>query len=157
MKAEEYFFRYAYPCSDMLLKLGKLDKDSKEILDKEFECNVIPTKLQLEEFFPSALIRMKNIAKKMNLDYWDIAVIKKYFREEHNKYIDSNDGAYAKLPPSIKDICKVYIAEVIDVKDNILVVKYDHKERSVINKFIPDIKKGDRVTIHFGFAVEKVE
>ena len=156
MKVEEYFFRYAYPCSDMLVKLGKLDKERKKILDTEFESNVIPTKLELEECFPEAFRRIKQIAREMNRDYWDMVVIKKYFTEEHNKFIDANDGTYAKLPDTIKNICKVYVAEILDVKGNILVVKYDHKERSVINKYIEDVKKGDKVTIHFGFAVEKV-
>ncbi len=155
MEAEEFFFKYAYPCSDTLFRLHKLNKEKKEILDKEFEAKVIPTKLELEECFPSAFKRVKKIAKEMNKDYWDISVIKKYFREEHNKFIDANNGDYKKLPPAIKDLCKVYEAEVIDVKDNILVVKYDHKERSVLNKYIKDVKKGDKVMIHFGFAVEK--
>ncbi len=157
MKAEECFFRYAYPCSDMLVKLGKLSKESKRLLDSEFESNIIPTKLELEEAFPAAFRRIKIIAEKMNKqDYWDLVVIKSYFREEHNNFIDINDGTYAKLPQTIKDICKVYTAEVVNIKGNILVVKYDHKERSVINKFIEDIEVGDKVTIHFGFAVEKI-
>jgi NADPH-dependent ferric siderophore reductase len=157
MKVEEYFFRYAYPCSEMLVKLGKLNKETKRLLDSEFESNTTPTKLELEEAFPAAFRRIKLIAKKMNKqDYWDEYVIKKYFREEHNNFIDANDGTYAKLPQSLKNICKVYVAEVMDVKDNILVVKYDHTERSVINKFLNDVKKGDKVTIHFGFAVEKI-
>ncbi len=156
MKAEEYFFRYAYPCSDMLIRIGRLDKERKEILDKEFKSNVIPTKLELEECFPEAFRRIKKIAKEMRRDYWDIYVIKKYFREYHNKFIDANDGYYARLPKTIKDVCKVHVAEVLDVKDNILVVKYDHKEKSVINKFIKDIKIRDKVTIHFGFAIEKI-
>jgi len=156
MKAEEYFFRYAYPCSDMLVRLGKLDKERKIILDKEFKSNVIPTKLELEECFPEAFRRIKQIAREMRRDYWDILVIKKYFQEEHNKFIDANDGTYKRLPDTIKNLCKVYIAEVLDVKGNILLVKYDHKEKSVINKFIKNLKIGDKVTIHFGFAIEKV-
>jgi len=155
MEVEEFFFRYAYPCSDTLFRMHKLSKEKKEILDKEFKANVVPTKLELEECFPEAFRRIKLIAKEMNKDYWDISVIKKYFREEHNKFIDSNDGMYKRASETIKNLCKVYEAEVIDVKDNVLVVKYNHKERSVLNKSISDIKKGDKVMIHFGFAVEK--
>jgi len=156
MKAEEYFFRYAYPCSETLVRLGKLNRERKEVLDKEFKADVIPTKLELEECFPAAFGRIKKLAKEMKRDYWDIVVIRKYFQEEHNKYIDADDGDYKRLPPAIKDVCKVYISEVLDVKGNILLVKYDHKERSVINKYLKDLKIGDKVTIHFGFAIEKV-
>ena len=106
MKAEEYFFRYAYPCSETLVRLNKLRVEKKKILDKEWEANVIPTKLELEECFPAAFKRIKKIAKDMDKDYWDISIIKKYFQEEHNKYIDADDGDYKRLPPAIKDICK---------------------------------------------------
>ena len=157
MNAEEFFFRYAYPCSDTLFKLGKLNKENKLLLDSNFKNNTTPTKLELEECYHAAFRRIKIIAEKMNKqDYWDKAVIKSYFRDKHNDFIDMNEGTYAKIPQSIKDICKVYIAEVVSIKGNIVVVKYDHRERSVINKFIKDIKVGDKVTIHFGFAVEKV-
>jgi hydrogenase maturation factor len=154
---ELYFQRYACPCASVLLSLKRLDEQTyNKILDMTYN-NIAMSKNELEQAFPEAIRRIKKIAASLGKDHWDFEVIKNYFVEGgHNKEIDSGDGFYEKAPETLKDLCRICIAEVIEVKDKFVKVKINDKERVLHNPFIPDIKMGDKVTVHYGFAVEKV-
>jgi len=156
MKPEEIFFRYAYPCSDCLVMLGTITEEEKKELEKKFNNNQCPTRKELKEYYPAAFERIKKVAKTMKKEPWNIEVIREYFIDEHNGVIDRSEGNYKLLPKSMKDICKVYIAEVIDKKNNILTVRYDHTQRRVLDNLVKDTKVGDKVTVHYGFAIEKL-
>jgi hydrogenase maturation factor len=72
--------------------------------------------------------------------------------------IARNEGNYKLLPKSMKDICKVYIGEVAERKGNILTLKLNDKKKT-IKKVLDNslnAKRGDKVTVHYGFAIEKL-
>ncbi len=89
-------------------------------------------------------------------------MIREYFYSYHNHVIDKGEGVYAKAPPMLKELSRVDKARVIARKGNVLIVEYIdkkgvNKRRNVLDSFVPDAKLGDVVTIHYGYAVEKVD
>ena len=174
MNAQQYFLKYAFPCAFVLLQQKKISDAEYKDLKKSFDNNETVSKEILEKLFPSAFRRIRIIAerecKKGRInDYWDIEIIKKYFMsQEHNMFIDNNDGDYKYFPESFKELCRIHVGEVIDrdkdkaTGEDVLTVEYFDKKkrlekRKVIGKLVPDANIGDKVTIHFAFAVEKVE
>jgi len=154
---EKYFLMYAYPCIRNLQHQHKLSEEDAEILEKLLFGKKTLKRDYLESCFPNAFKRIRIVAAQMNKDYWDIEVLRKYWLEEHNKFIEAGDGDYATATPSFKELCKVHKAEVIGKKDNILSVKYDGIIRKVFATLVPDVKKGDKVSVHLAFAIEKLD
>lgn len=157
MKPEQYFLRYACPCAQVLRDMGKIDEARfQELQEKAIKNEIIP-KEELEKTFTEAFRRIRKIAMQMGKDYWDMEVLEEYFlKEGHNNEIDSGDGFYGKAPVIFKELCKVHKAEIIGKKGRILKVKIGEKERIVVNDLVQEAEIGDKVTVHYGFAVEKI-
>lgn len=154
MKPEHYFFRYAFPCAQVLLDQHKIDQKAYDEMKRMFLADEYPSKQDLEQIFVSAFRRLEILAKEMNKDKWDIEVIKRYFHEDHNHFIDEGEGDYSKFGEDFKKICKVYTAEVIDREGFVLTVKIGDEISKVLGNALPEAKKGDKVKVHLGFAVE---
>ena len=154
MKPELYLFHYSFPCAQVLLDQKKIDQAAYNQLKQMFENNQAPSKEVLEAVFKSAFRRIKQTAGKMHKDYWDLEVIKKYFLEEHNKFIDQGEGDYKHFGEDFKEICKVYTVEIVEKQGRILIVKHNDKLQKVLGDLLPHAKIGDKVTIHLGFAIE---
>ena len=153
---ERYFFKYAFPCAFLKLKGEEITKREYYEMERKFYNGSSIGKKNLERIFKPAFIRIKRLAERMQKDYWSIDVIKEYWLKEHNKLIDKNDGGWAEQQYRFKDLCKIHRAEIIEEKSKSLVVKYGNRKREVYNVLVPDAKKGDSVTIHFSYAIEKV-
>ncbi|KYK25067.1 hypothetical protein AYK26_02630 [Euryarchaeota archaeon SM23-78] len=154
---ERYFLKYAYPCSFVLVDLGKITDEKRKELEKQLLNNEPIDRTELENIFKAAFKRLKEIAKEMKKDYWDLEVIKEYFfGEKHNDFIDKQEGMYSEFSPTIRELCKVHKAEVTEKRENILTVKYAGIARNVFATLVPDAKVGDKVTVHWAFAIEKV-
>ena len=162
------FFKYAFPCSQVLLQQGKITKEEYEDLKKKFlDCGA-PEREILERVFSAAFVRIKKLASEQNKDYWDFEVINEYWENYHNKIIDEGEGIYGKAPESFKDLCKIHEAEVVERKGNMLIVRYsgdgsrdedrsrDETERVIFDTLVKDAKVGDKVKIHYGYGVEMV-
>ncbi|MBU2633678.1 MAG: HypC/HybG/HupF family hydrogenase formation chaperone [Nanoarchaeota archaeon] len=154
MTPQQYFLRYALPCSRILVDIHRLPKEEQEELESKLKNKQELNKEELEKIFTAAFKRIKELANKMKKDYWDMEVIKKYWLEEHNKYIEKGDGYYGKAGNDFKEICKVHKAKVIEINKNILTVSYNNKTRKVFSDLTPDVKIDNIVTIHHGFAIE---
>ena len=154
MKPEQYFFKYAFPCAQVLLDQHKIDKAAYDELKRRFYANEDVSKKDLEQIFVNGFRRLKIVANKMGKQPWDNEVIRRYFVEEHNQFIDEGEGEYANFGEDFRSVCKVYEAEIIDKKDNILTVKYNNTTRKVLGDIVKNAKVGDKVTIHLGFAIE---
>jgi len=156
MEPEIYFLRYAFPCAFIALERGEIDRGTYRMLKVSAAESKIVKREILEKVFWRALKRLRVLAQQTGGNEWDLDVIKKYFRERHNQDIEKGVGIYAHAPESLKELSKVLEAKVIDKRQDCLIVKYSSKTRTVSNMFVPDSKPGDRVTIHYGFAVEKI-
>lgn len=162
MKPEILFLKYSYPCCIVLAQRKEINiKTMKElekaaIQDKEIEKEI------LEKIFFRAISRMKALAKDTN--YFTIENIRDYFINRHNELLDgkqkvADDGGLdidKNAPKALKELCKVHKATIIKKEKNYFIVKFNNRTRPVINSFVPDAKIGDTVTIHYGYACEKI-
>jgi hypothetical protein len=155
-EAERYFFKYAFPCAQAKVQLGSLRKEEYEELKENFLEGGCPDKETLERYFQAAFRRIKKLADKLGKDIWDMDVLKEYWTKNHNEVIDEGEGMYGSASQSFKELCKIHEAEVIQKDKDNLIVAYDGKERVVSGFLVPDAKQGDKVRIHFAYAVEKV-
>jgi len=161
MSSEKYFLMYAYPCSFVLVELGRITEEKRKELEKKLLRDQPIDRKELEHLFPAAFKRIKQLAIQMRKDTWDMVVIKEYFfGEKHNDFINKGDGMYSVFGPSFKELCKVHKAEVLARKGNILTIRYGGGRSSIVRKVFaklaPDAKKGDTVTVHLAFAIEKI-
>ncbi|MBD3252802.1 hypothetical protein GF386_03665 [Candidatus Pacearchaeota archaeon] len=153
---ENHFFKYAFPCSHILLESNKITKKEFEDLKNKFLNKKNPDKKSLERIFPAAFRRIKKLAEKLGRHYWDYEVIKQYWEKEHNRLINNDEDGYGKQPESFKDLCKITTAKIIDKKQNLLIVEYNNKKRIVFDNLIKSVNIGDRVKIHYAYAIEKI-
>ena len=157
---EVLFLKYAFPCSFIILQRGEITQKEFDMLEDAAENNKIVSRKILERVYHKAFEKIKPIAKEMNKDYWDIEVIKEYFLVRHNKLIDQGMFDYERAPETLKKLCKIHKAKVIDVKDDVLVVEYSDgnkkSKRPVMNHFVKEAKVGDEVMIHYGYWIEVV-
>jgi hydrogenase maturation factor len=158
MFAEIYFLKYAFPCAFIKLQRGKITKRQYDSLHSAALGKKNINRSTLEKFFAVPVGHIKLIAKKMNVDDWSIEAIREYFWEKHDAVIDSGDGFYADAPKVLCELCRVEPAEVLRKGGNWAVVKFaNNKKRSVLSELVPRLKKGDRVIVHYGYIVEKLD
>ncbi len=159
-KIESYFFRYAFPCAHLTLERGAITQEEYDELERRFLEDDPPSREILEKTYSVAFGFLKKLGEKMGgKDKWDPQVIKKYWKEgAHNEVIDKGEGYFSDKPEALKELCRIHTAKVIGKKDNLLIVKYgDNKTRVVFDSIVPDAKVGDIVTIHYAYAIEKVD
>jgi len=156
MTPEQYFFRYAFPCAHIILQRGGLTQEEYDKLEQRFLNNNPPARQELERIFTNAFKFVDKLAKELNKSRWDEEIIYKYWKSYHNEVIDKSIGNFKTAPEAFKNLCKVHLAEVIDSKEQILIVRYENKTRAIHNVFFPEIKFGDKVKVHYAYAVEKV-
>ena len=156
MKAEIFFLKYAFPCSFILRQRGEISEVQLKELEKAAMSNKALPKEVLERIYFRAFEKIKPIAQEMKKGRWDLKVLKEYFLVRHNHVIEQGMYAYAKAPETLKELCKVQRGRVTDIKKDALIVEYGRgKRRPVLKAMVPDAKVGDRVMIHYGYAVEK--
>ncbi|MFH1802250.1 MAG: hypothetical protein ABH864_02240 [archaeon] len=159
MEPEVYFVKYAYPCAHILCTVrGDV---SEEDFDKMRDAAVndkVMDREYLEKVFFRAFDRIKKIAEEMGKDKWDIEVIREYFVGRHNDVLMDSD-----YPESFKEMCKTHQGKVVSVEDNgEVIVRYNseqggEKKRKIRKDYFPDLKVGDKVMIHWRYAVERIE
>jgi HupF/HypC family protein len=157
MKVENFFLRYAYPCAYIILQRGNITSEKLKELEDIAINNKEVSRKELEKIFFRAFEFIDEIAKQRNKDRWDPEVIKSYFYEDHNKIIENKRGTYAKFPEVLRKLSRVEKAIVVGKKEEILTVKYRDEKRNVFDHFVPEVKIGDIVTIHYGYAIEIVD
>jgi len=156
MNSQAYFIKYAYPCSHILCTVrGEVTKEQFEMMRDAAINNKALDKAFLEKVFFRAFNRIEKLAKEMNKDKWDLDVIREYFTVRHNPVLGASD-----YPESFKEQCKVFEAEVKELlPNNEAIVEYENitkKKRKVKTDYIKDLKEGDKVTIHWEYAIEKI-
>ncbi len=154
---EEYFFKYSFPCAQSKLYSGDLDKEDYDKLNNLFLQRKFPDKETLERIFPVAFGRLQRLADRMGKSKWDLEVLEKYWREVHNELVDRDEGMYFDGSERLKDLCRVYIAKVIEKKGDKLVVSYNNKKRIVSGFLVPEAGTGNFIRIHYFHAIELVK
>lgn len=158
MSPELYFLRYAFPCAFIKLQQGKLTKKLYDSLHEAALGKKAVTKAGLMKVFPLALGHIEQIATEKKINKWSVEAIKEYFWEKHDDVIEAGEGFYASAPKVLCELCRVAPAEVLRRGGNWAVVKFaNNKSRSVLTELVPGLKKGDRVMVHYGYVVEKLD
>ena len=168
MTPEEYFFRYAFPCTELRYFSGKISKETFEKIKEYARKAQTPPREILMKAYEGAFRR---ITQRMNVSgeaIWDIKVFREYFLKVHSQSLDEgdiDDATKRAFPEKSQletfiDICKVHTAVIEGSvqKDGmtLLEVRYGAKRRKVLNYYNLPVSKGDSVTIHYGIAVEQV-
>ena len=155
---EEFFLKYAFPCAHVLLQVKAITQEQYDELENSAKTGNTPSRQVMEESFPAAFRRIKQLARDMNIeDHWDMKVMKEYWHNSHNINIEEGEGSYSDFPESFCDFCKTHIAEVIQIlPEGFLLIKYNETTRPVSGDYIPDAKIGDKVRIHHAYAIEKI-
>lgn len=151
------FLKYAFPCAGVTLARGKITQKEYDVLEKAVRTSrALPWKT-LERIFVPARRRIREVAARIHGAPHDSAVIRRYYLEFHNEYIKNNDGSYARAPEALKKLCRVERARVIEKGGDYYVVKVSGgKKRPVSSLICPDARVGDMVSVHYGYAVEKL-
>ena len=155
MKPEAFFLKFAFPCAFIAKQRGEITEEEHELLQKAAISGDALDRRLLERIFHNAFDKIKIIAEKSGKDRWDIDVIKDYFYTEHNRFLCA--GKYIELPGTLRELCKVHEAVVKEKREDVLIVEYKGKRRPVMDHLVPEAKVGDKVRIHYGYAVEKVD
>ena len=154
MTPEQYFLLYAFPCSQLKVQRGDITQETYEKLQSHAITGNSYSINDLEKIYAPAISFMKEVSDEIKSPLWSIKTVATYFLLKHNEFIDKGKGNYAHAPPSMKNFCKVYEAKVIQKFQDALVVDYPSGKRNVSYALTPDVKVGDEITIHHGFAVE---
>ncbi len=155
--AVQIFMKYALPCVAQRTKDGRLPKDFYAPFEKDCLLGKEREKSDLEKMFKTAFDLIAILAKKKSKDVWDCSIITEYWRVAHNKFIDEGKGEYNLAPKNIREFCKVHHVQVLANESGYLVVNLNGKSVKVNPILIPDANKGDTVTIHLGYAIEKIQ
>lgn len=157
---EEVFFRYASDCIESRVKRGKIGEDVQRKLQQCLTQGICPNKDLLEAAFSDGLKLLKEYSEQHSLNYWSVAAIRDYFIKGHNVFIEQGKGAYVSYPPELKELCKVHVGKIIEKekKENntFYVIAYNGRNIKIIGNRVPDAKIGDKVSVHYRMAVEKL-
>jgi len=153
IRNKELFLKYAIPCGEVLVCRGEL---KRELLDKLREATASGQEadVPVEEVFKVAARMCTIIAKRMGKKAIDDEVIRRYFLIEHEKAIRWRKRIYPDL--SVRD-CKVYPGRVLKIDEDGALVRTPIGERKLRTDFSGDLKKGDRVSAHYGYVAEKIK
>ena len=162
MKIENFFLKYAHPCAFIIMQRGEITAERLQELEEIAAHEKDISRAELEKIFHRAFYFIDKLAEIKGKDRWDAEIVKEYFYSYHNKVIDNKEGIYENAPPSLRELSRVYTANVIQKEVEALIVEYidkdnKKKKRSVLNRFTPQAKPGDKVRIHYGYAVELVK
>lgn len=160
MKAEVFFLKYAFPCTFIIKERGQIDERTFNLLRDAAISSKTLDRLLLEKVYFRAFEKIKMVSEEMKKDKWDLEVLKEYFLKRHNVIIDNGMFAYKNAPASQKRLCKIHKARIAEDKGDCFIVQYKENnkkgKRAVLKELVPDAKTGDTVTIHYGYAVEKI-
>lgn len=168
MRPEILFLKYAFPCTMVILQRKEINQKTFDSLERSSFSGKPAKRELLEKVYFRAISRMKALAKEKNRDYFSEENIREYFTQRHNEILDGKYACFSdkgldvdkNAPPALKHLCKVFQSTIIKKGFDYYIVEYEDndelKTRPVSNALVPDAELGDVVTIHYGYAVEKV-
>lgn len=157
MNAQNLFLKYAFPCAGITLARGVINQEEYDALERAvLNDRAVPWKT-LRKTFIAAFRRLKNTMQKLGRASYDVKTIRQFFLKYHNNYIDMNDGSYAYAPDSLKHLCRIEQAIITKVGTDHYIVKINKKNRPISKLICANAKAGDIVSVHYGYAVEKLK
>jgi len=142
MTSEKLFLRYAFPCVEGRVMLGKINPLDYEKLKLFLQENSDPEQEFLSHCFEDADGQLSAFAKKHGLEKWNLNTVTEFWRHHHVGY---HDG------------CEVNLVTVVSIKNNFVEVCLDEKNLTVFNPYNLSLQIGDKVYLHRWTIIEKVE
>lgn len=146
------FFRYAAPCGKVFVKRGVIDRAYFNSLIDAVAKNEIPE--DAEKTFEFALKRCDNVAQTLQKRKIDEKVVREYFWIVHDRIARQR---YEKFHDFDLDECIVYPGKVISgIANKKALVSTPIKSVNYRADFVPDLRKGEDVTVHYEFIAEVI-
>lgn len=148
MKPEIFFFRYAFPCSFVLLLRKEITRKDYELVYKSAKEEKLYLSIKkIEKIFWRPLEFVGSIS--------DLNSVQNYWWFDHNKHLES--GKIKNLDKKLLKDCMIIPCEVLSVKKHIAVVKSEFYDKDIKLKIdFVKVKAGDKVTKHYDYISEKI-
>lgn len=151
---EVFFIKFAFPCAFIALQRGRITREQFNVLEDAAVNNKVLYRVEIEKYFSPAFRRMKRLAVEKSLKVWSRELMEEYYLVGHNRIIDEGLEDYRSAPPVLKELCKVAPGEITDVKGLTASVKLENGKTRVVNlDLVGPVGKGERVFVHYGYAV----
>lgn len=157
MEPEVLFLRCAFPCTEGKVHRKEITQEDFDYLERAARDGQVVDREMLKRVYSFAVSEMIDVAKELGKPLWDTSVIEEYFYVRHNQVIDARKGPYEGAPDFQCEYCKFYDANVVSVGERVVLARYGEKTKLVLKDFVPDVKKGDRIKFHQGYAVIKID
>jgi len=146
------FLKYALPCAGTLVGRGVVPQSYVDRLVAMVSENKVPRD-DAESVFKVANMMCTSIAQRMGKKSIDAEVIRTYFLLEHNKVVEDRFEIMGDFNPVD---CKTYVGRIVKENDGLAVVETILGKRGYKTVFARDVKKNDKVAVHFDFIIEKL-
>ncbi|MDP1694205.1 MAG: hypothetical protein Q8L34_01570 [Candidatus Woesearchaeota archaeon] len=168
MTPEDLFLKYAFPCTIVKVARKEITQQEYESLEQAAKENQPVSRERLEKTYPSAVARMKAVAKEKGKVYFSEENIRDYFLGRHNELLrgtfkptkEQGPALDENLPQAIRELCLITTGKIVKKGGTFYVVEFaagkETKRRAVSNILAPDAEIGNVIRIHYGYAVEKV-
>ncbi len=143
------FWKYALPCA--VPSKAAVKEDADRMIATVSKGN-IPEE-DLRSIFPIAPRLCEATAVKLGKKVIDASVIRVYFLLRHNEVVDASASQVNDYDP---EDCKTYSGIVTNTDGVLAEVETTRGIREYRTDFCMNVKKGDRVVVHFDFIVEKI-
>ncbi len=152
IKNRQLFFKYAVPCAETLVHRGQKTQKFVDDLVEDISKNK-EIESDCEENFKVAYAMCKLLAKRKNKKEIDDEIIREYYLFNHDEMVDKRFEQMGDFDPTE---CRIYSGQVIDISGNIASVKTILGTKKYRIDYNKDMKRGDFVTVHRKFVVEKI-
>jgi hypothetical protein len=151
-KSRKLFMRYALPCAGTLVKRCSISQDKVDSWIEMIRKDVVPPKGS-ELTFKVAVSACTLIAMENGKKIIDEEVIRDYYLFRHDSMIDRRYEEMGDFDPVA---CRIRSGVVEHVADGFALVKNALGVHSYRTDYCP-VSKGDLVTTHWDFVVEKID
>lgn len=148
--------RFAFPCADISLQLGHITAKEYERIEQALRAGRPLPREEIERYWPALFRRLKEVAAREGLDYWDLGNIRLHYLKHHDAYIDAGDGLLGEMMPVEKDLCRCRLGRVEAVDGEVLTVKLPEGVATVSARYLPGVSRGDIVAVHRRFATDRL-
>jgi hydrogenase maturation factor len=152
-EAIRVFYAYAIGCFEIHETKGDLGKkEARNLIRMYGSGKDMP--VRIDNYFPKAISRCADTAKQMGRSEMDAEVIREYFWYGHDRLVDQEALSTSMNP----DYCKVWPGIVIELNGRRhAMVKTPQWKMNYRRDLVPEIEKGQNVTVHRKFIAEIID
>ncbi len=147
--------RFAFPCAEISKRLGHISAEEYARIEAALLAQEPLPRADIERYWPALFKRLKEVAEKEGLDYWDVENIRLHYLTYHDAYIDAGDGMLGLMSPTEKELCRARLGRVENVEaigeERILILEEGER---VLGRYLPGVEEGATIAYHRRFATD---